>query len=68
MIDRLLWEQELIEYLEHHTDEPKPPLSQRAPTLEHATTLLAFSSAFLLCTVVLLVISSIGWSVGWYVI
>lgn len=58
-IDRLLWEQELIEYLAHHTDEPEPPLQQPAP--ERATTLPTYSSAFLLWTVVIFGIASIGW-------
>lgn len=72
VIDQVLWEQELAEYLRTGADQP-----EQLDDPQHAEPALALPAALsgtppavmvLLSSLALLALCILGWGVGWYVI
>lgn len=72
VIDEVLWEQELAEYLRIGADEPEqldePPHAEQALAPPAALAAIPPAVLVLLSSIALLVLCILGWSIGWYVI
>jgi hypothetical protein len=66
--DQVLWEQELAEHLNLHADDllKMPPARARFAAMSRSRR--RWTAALLVWTPVAIVGTTVGWSVGWYLV